>query len=518
VFYDYLGIFLVFYGQTAGTVMNSIVFVFVTIVTGWCTYTIKRNQGLRLKFVILEYIIALGIQVLSVVVAILFTLFTAWALDLTNRSMAWYTNVWLIFGIYFVPFFTIMGLIPYIYIKFREKKHDMSTSYYVQMALHSHCNLLSFVLVILTIAGIKSAYLVLISTGFYFLSTIINVVFGFVDKGNKWIYLHCFGQIIPTLYYFYLLIELMMGMIPIGARAYDGATRNPEITISLIVAFFTILSTGFYAPIFLMFKHRKYILAALGAIFIVFLILVFTPVGFPYAERQPQRYVVWHTKRDFHDYTGALKHSDSGYYVHASDRRGVDEIMDQVKRLKDGKIPREDCEKYVRCGQPWWRPNYYANHEYNLYIPAEDPALPTVLPRLVMKEKRDLSPNRTRFDFSFAGPHSMQLQMSPLMGAKLVDWSFVDSTEATYIWKNRDYFYIGYHHGLNQHYYEDFDFYLTIERPLNWTESFSFDIALGANFIHIDGTETSQFIEFVESFPSWTNVQHWSSYYTAYQY
>lgn len=136
-------------------------------------------------------------------------------------------------------------------------QHVISTSYYVQMALHSHCNLLSIVLIIMTIIGLRSAYMVLISTMFYFFSTFLNVCFNFINKGNKWLYLHCIGQIFPCLYYFYVMIQMLQSMIPIGARAYDGALRNPEITISLIIALFTVLSTGFYVSRFRIRWHLK---------------------------------------------------------------------------------------------------------------------------------------------------------------------------------------------------------------------------------------------------------------------
>lgn len=43
-----------------------------------------------------------------------------------------------------------------------------------------------------------------------------------------------------------------------------------------------------------MFRHRKYILGMFLAIFIVFLFIIMTPIGFPYRERDAeQRYTIW---------------------------------------------------------------------------------------------------------------------------------------------------------------------------------------------------------------------------------
>lgn len=43
-----------------------------------------------------------------------------------------------------------------------------------------------------------------------------------------------------------------------------------------------------------MFKGRKYILGMFLVVFVVFLIIIMTPVGFPYRERDAeQRFTIW---------------------------------------------------------------------------------------------------------------------------------------------------------------------------------------------------------------------------------
>lgn len=79
-----------------------------------------------------EFLVALGIQLLSLMLGAAVTMFIAFILDICGRSMSWYSNQWLIFGLYFCPFFFCNALIPYLYIKWREKS-DVSDSYYVQL-------------------------------------------------------------------------------------------------------------------------------------------------------------------------------------------------------------------------------------------------------------------------------------------------------------------------------------------------------------------------------------------------
>lgn len=64
--------------------------------------------------------------------------------------------------------------------------------------------------------------------------------------GNKWLYLHCLGQILPSIYYFYLGSIMYVLLIPINARAYDGAGTNPEYMVAGITCVIAILGTGFY--------------------------------------------------------------------------------------------------------------------------------------------------------------------------------------------------------------------------------------------------------------------------------
>lgn len=45
VYFDYLGLFLVFYSQITGAIINSVLFFVLTVIIGWCVYHIKSTQG-----------------------------------------------------------------------------------------------------------------------------------------------------------------------------------------------------------------------------------------------------------------------------------------------------------------------------------------------------------------------------------------------------------------------------------------------------------------------------------------
>lgn len=132
-----------------------------------------------------------------------------------------------------------------------------------------------------------------------------------------------------------------------------------------------------------MFKHRKLILGSFLGVFVIFIIVVTTPVGFPYREEiSPQRYTIWvggkfllnlsriffkvvsivqQTKREFFDYNGNLRKADSGYYVYGYDRHGASTLLDKVPLMSKRVRTDRDCSEEMMCGQPWFRVQYIKN-------------------------------------------------------------------------------------------------------------------------------------------------------------
>lgn len=116
----------------------------------------------------------------------------------------------------------------------------------------------------------------------------------------------------------------------------------------------------------------------------------------------------------------------------------------------------------------------------------------------------------------------MNVQMSPLPGVQVVDWTF-DLTPMvpptpTMRWNDRDVYWILYLHGVNSFYFVDYDFDFTLEVPANHSAPFLFDIGLGAHFHDAEHTKTREFVDFTSSFPAWTNVQNWTAYQVSYQF
>lgn len=158
------------------------------------------------------------------------------------------------------------------------------------------------------------------------------------------------------------------------------------------------------------------------------------------------------------------------------------------------------------------------SRDYNYWIPAGTPTLPSALPSINLQSKEALSRGRTTFHLSFAGPAQMNIQIVPLADAELVAWSFNNDLIPLTHWKGRDVYSLSYVHGVNDFFNKNYDFSLTFETPMSWSESYTFEITLSAHYHHANQTITKEFNEFVKSFPKWTTLQSWAAYYGAYQF
>lgn len=115
----------------------------------------------------------------------------------------------------------------------------------------------------------------------------------------------------------------------------------------------------------------------------------------------------------------------------------------------------------------------------------------------------------------------MNLQISPQEGVELVEWSFNNELLVSTTWNNRTIYFVNYIHGINEFYYQNYEFSLTFDLINDWNQLYFFEIAHSSMFIHDEEherTKTKDFVEFLDSFPKWTNVQNWTAYYASYRF
>lgn len=162
---------MIYYSQTQGTIINITVSICALGMIGLQLCRLKR----KFKLIWNQFHIFIVIQFASVLVAFFVNLLIGVIVDALGSSLSWYTNTWLIFGIYFCPTFYIMNIGQSLYlgteiVKSSPIKHQLL----LQLVGHAHCVVLVFWLMLMSILGIRSSFVIMISIFFYAVSLIIN--------------------------------------------------------------------------------------------------------------------------------------------------------------------------------------------------------------------------------------------------------------------------------------------------------------------------------------------------------
>lgn len=317
VFFDFLNWFMVYYTETEGIIINCIVTVFLLISICLSIYFMARTKGYELPDILKEFGFLLIVQIISVGVGIGLTILLAVIFDACGRSMSWLSSSWLLFGLYFCPLYFCSCLGPALYMKFRKTK-TISLGHQVQLLLHSQSLFLGVILITLTIMNIRSAFIVMITLFFYTITSLINTASRLQNRDSSWIYIHVIGQIMPIMFYCSLAITAFGTFLALTARS--GNASNPDILIAGFSVFLGLLIGGLLVPLCLLSRHPLTVAYLLGSIVILSIILMATPLGFPYTEGTvPQRYFVQHVHQKVNNANGTVA-TKSGYYLHPMDK------------------------------------------------------------------------------------------------------------------------------------------------------------------------------------------------------
>lgn len=256
-----------------------------------------------------QFLIIILLQLVSIALGILLLLLLALIYDAAHRSLSWFASPWLLFGIYLCPLYFCLMSGPAVYIlvyrmriarmveaaKAVDDESEPSMllrSHQIQLFLHAQSVLMVVCVIVLTAIGIKSAFMFTIPLVFVAASTFINVLFKIQLTQRCWMIAHLTGQLFPFMFHCYVTIVLMVGFLPMQGRT--GPAANPEYTVAVICLLLGLLLGGLLVPHLFMLKRTIWIWLGVVGIYVIFIILMVTPLGFPYrAETSPQRQVVY---------------------------------------------------------------------------------------------------------------------------------------------------------------------------------------------------------------------------------
>ncbi|EDW61973.1 endoplasmic reticulum metallopeptidase 1 isoform X1 [Drosophila virilis] len=508
VYYDVMGWFLVFYTETEGIILNVVVSIGAIVVCGLAIKLMATNSGIKLQKMLKRTLHTFILLILGVVAGATLPIIIAVFMDITHMPLSWFTHNWLMLGLYFCPFFFGVAIVPALYFHYTATDR-FPIGQRVQLLMHCHCLFLALLTLVLTICSIRSAFVLMLTCMFYTVGLVFNLATSLHTRNVVWIIPHIVCYVPPFLFFAYFSHSFLVTFIPMFGRFGDKV--NPDLILAVFSVAVGMLIGGFIVPMLHMFRKSKTIICALLGVTLVCIIIAVTPLGFPYRpETSVQRFAVLHAKRTFHDANNNVRRSETGYFIMPQDRRTYS-VKNKVINMTLARSVKEECLKETLCGFPLYNMRWHNTRERGLWIPASEPVLGT-LPAVKVVSKKQLTPNKIRFEMELSGPDHMGIFVQPLNGARVVGWSF---HQAPLRLNYQPPYYIYFSYGVNG---DPLKFWLELEKPSGDWNTPTLELGLHGHWIHHKELHTEDFKKFLSSFPSYVDATPWPASYDTWLY
>ncbi|XP_030558012.1 endoplasmic reticulum metallopeptidase 1-like [Drosophila novamexicana] len=511
VFFDFLGLFFVFYTETIGIVLNCCIAAVSLLLVCVSLWRMARVSEQSLCQVALWFAIILGLHVLGVVLSLGLPLLMAVMFDAGDRSLTYFTNTWLMIGLYICPAIIGLSLPTTLYYSFR-KNLKINHAYHLHMSLHAHCVVLAVIAITLTAISLRTPYLCMISTLFYSAALLVNLLSTLHDRSYYWVLITQIFQLMPFFYFCYLFYMFLIVFIPMMGR--NGSSINPDLLVALLCTIGTFFAMGFVSPLINMFRWSRFIMLTLGIVTFIFSMIAVSDVGFPYRARTSvMRVNFLHVRRIFYEYDGSVSLSDSGYYFDFQDRRLAYPLEETSVNLTGLSSIEQHCDTELMCGVPCFNHRWCKARTSGHWLAREQEVAIPGNSSLVLLGKTIMSSGTTvRYEFELSGPPHMGLFIQPLEGVTVEDWSFI----RTALDEPENYklpYQIFFSYGKDN---SPLKFHIDFAKPAGNFDVPIFEMGVAWHYVSYDFERDSPGLQFIADFPDFVHVMEWPTLYKRY--
>nr|CAD7425171.1 unnamed protein product [Timema monikensis] len=461
-----------------------------------------------------QLIRSVGVALALWILAILFVVLLALALTVLGCTMSWFSRpLWIVF-LYIIPSLLVpMALLSLVS---RWQRPVIGSPWTLfQLYYDSYQLIWTFLLVLSIVFKIRSGLVPLMWVLFPAIGNLTRDAFFRHWKDSRWLVFHISVLILPLTQCLYLILAALTLFVPVMGRS--GAGNNAEVIVAILSSAQFVLLFSFLMPLILLVRSPQKVLGFLGSLFLLaVLLLVFTPLGFPYSGEmpspRPQRFLITHTERTYHDIAGKVRSKETGYWVADLDLNSPDSVKSIVPEFARVRLV-EDCEDELYCGLPYLMPVVsflWKTH----WIPAHPPdvPIPTTL-SLMSTETRP--PSVRRLTFNVTGPDHIGVMLSPVSGVTLDRWSLVEGEPLkSSKWNNRDTYFVYYSYASDP---EPLVFWIDLNVP-DIDPKQILDIAVTSHFLHGPHKTSPEFVRFMGQFPSWASPSGWVATYNSFKF
>ncbi|XP_031349136.1 endoplasmic reticulum metallopeptidase 1-like [Photinus pyralis] len=464
VYYDFLGLFLIYYTKTIGVFINSITVILSVLIALKAFYDFRKKCKTFFAYALVTF---LGLM-LGWALAAAFAVTVSFILRAQDYNMIWYGNPWMICGLYVIPI-SAMSCVPVALFKQFVAK-DLTYNMHTQLQLHMLRLIWTVVLLVGTCMGIRSTYIVLVPVVFQTGAFLLIHLTCSQYTVRVWQILYFIFTIPATMFIIYLMLLLTPTVTASAVNPY----LHPELFIALLYLLLTLFAGSIYVP-FVTLLRRWYITigSALG-IFVIFFVLIFTPIAFPYSATDnaasPQRFVCYYSNQVFRN---EMTHS----------------VIAREKQLHcSGDYNAEKTlYKYVR------EPKFDEDSDL---IPLDK----TV--QLQLDSRIYLNPSTVQYNFTIEGPSTMSLVIETMNNAIIRSAKIYMSNESVILQSNVTDYYIDYIRGKES---LPLRFVLKVHLVDHNAKALQFRLR-GSYHYSSSNISIPYYDKYLKSFPIWTNV------------
>ncbi|XP_041767464.1 endoplasmic reticulum metallopeptidase 1-like [Anopheles merus] len=515
VFFDVLGLFFVSYSASMGRIVNVMLAVLSLAVPLMELCRQVRRVGER--SVLSQTLVGLLGTVCGTAASVGVVLLVANRLDAVGRAMSWFSTPYLILGLYGCPVILMHCFAHRLCSHwFSNNKSPLNLTQTVRARLIGVNLFWTLLIIPLTLANIRSAYIIAVIVLLSLLSTILTSVLGYQGQPRRWLALHLAFQI-PTLLwatkFYHLLVKLF---VPITGRM--GAGTNPEYLIALLVACFGLLCVSYLVPLVGLLKGTSELTARMTVFaMIAFLLGCCTQVGFPYRdesnwEPSVQRHYVTHTLQVAHR-DGVVVSEGAGFLFREMDRNAVRVIRGVAKPAEAVPMRQmESCHTMLFCGVPFYS-IWHQIRFNNYWMEGPSPAIEKhTLPTFELVRVHQNSSSVRQYSFEIVHRHQTCVQsaliIAPKPGVQLVAWSLMDTVPGTIEFNGERAHFVLITYGLadDAPWTVTFAFEYDPEHLPDGAGAKLFDVSWVNTYWEHGDKHTDEFRKLIDQFPEWAHV------------
>lgn len=120
VFFDYLSFYTILNTIATSTTGGYIVVIAIIILSLVRTLELSAAYEFTLEGAIWELLIAHVVQLVSILLGVVLVYLLATEIDTYEKNFFYYSNLWLLSGVYVLPFLFVLCLGPTLYLIYRE--------------------------------------------------------------------------------------------------------------------------------------------------------------------------------------------------------------------------------------------------------------------------------------------------------------------------------------------------------------------------------------------------------------